>query len=94
MTSARDPIVTSARIVTPEEAATSSSELAMMKIALRVAQARGAPLHIVQFADGIATMVLGDPNDTDTWYSILEQIHQAAVAGHSGSIDVSGRRKS
>ncbi len=50
MTSARDPIVTSARIVTPEEAATSPGELLMMKIALGVAQMRGAPLYIVQFA--------------------------------------------
>lgn len=86
MTAALDPIIASARIVAPEEAAITSEELALMRIFLGVARLAGTPLHIVQFADGVAAMVAADPNDTGAWQALLTKTHAAAIAGYIGPV--------
>lgn len=88
MTSDIDPIIASARIVALEEAAPDRGELAWMKILIGLARMAGTPLHIVKFDDGVAAMVVGDPNDTAAWQELLTKTHAAAIAGHVGPVHV------
>ncbi len=90
MTALIDPLVASARIVAPEEAALNGSELVLMKISLRLARMAGVPLRVVQFPDGVAAMVVGDPNDTEAWLAMLAKVHAAAIAGQVGPVHVGG----
>ncbi len=84
----RDPLITSARIVTPEEAALDSAELATMKIMLAVARRAGKPLNFVQFSDGVAIAVQVNPDEGELWYQTLAQAHQAAIRGSIGPIQI------
>ena len=89
----QDEIVAAARIVTPEQAATSHEELLLMHIALGVARISGAPAHVVKFPDGVAAMVFDDPSDKETWRKALIKIHEAALAGYTGPIDTRDQSK-
>jgi hypothetical protein len=91
MTVYADLLVTSARIVAPEEAAANPSELAMMRLMLTVARMAGAPFHIVKFDDGIVAMVASNPNDTKAWNALLAATHAAALSGHIGPVSVDAR---
>lgn len=78
--------IAGAKIVTPEQAAVSSGELAMMQISIRMAAMAETPLHIVQFEDGVAAMVTGDPRDRTAWRKALAAVYSSALAGTVGPV--------
>lgn len=85
-----DSIVDSVRIVTPQEAARDSQELAMLKIMQGVARMSGAALHFVRFPNGVTAWIVGDPNDKVAWRELIAETYRAAIAGHIGPISTSG----
>jgi hypothetical protein len=93
MTTPPDPIIASARIIAPEDPVLDRSELALMKILLVVSRMAGVPVHAVRFDDGVLALVHGDPNDTEAWWKALAQIHEAAVEGHVGPLQIDEERR-
>ena len=86
MTAALDQIITLAKIVAPDDPALGTSGLRTMKILLAITRASGAPRHIIQYANGISAMVVGDPDDTESRREILAQVHQVVLTGLKGPI--------